>query len=124
MIGDPSASTALHEAREYISAAHEAAAVHDHHRQTHYARSAIDSAATTLIDNDATDRQVVAAHFFLAEGLALDGRPGQCGTDSIDIDSEALTLVEEDRRWLQTYLASARHRNARASTTHGYGRDL
>lgn len=64
---DPTARDALDEARSEILAAREAAEHGDHHRRAQYARSAIDSAATTLLDPSASEPEVVAARFFLHE---------------------------------------------------------
>lgn len=60
---EPTAREALDEARRDILAAQEAAQHGDRHRRTQYARSAIDSAATTLLDPSASEPEVVAARF-------------------------------------------------------------
>jgi hypothetical protein len=93
----PTAADALDEARVEINWARSAAADGDEYRRAQYARSAIDSAATTLLDPTATNRQVVAARFYLNEGLALDGRPNTCGADQIHTDEEAAALSEGDQ---------------------------
>lgn len=107
---DPTARDALDEARREIMAAREAAEHGDQHRRTQYARSAIDSAATTLLDPEASEPEVVAARFFLQEGLALDGRPNSCGADSIHTDEEVNSLSADQQAWLRGYLQSQRER--------------
>ena len=107
-IKEPTASEALAQARDDINEAREAFMRADGHRQAQCARSAIDSAATILVDPGATPREVVAAHSFLGDALALDGRPNTCGVESIDTEREASTLPPEDQKWLQNYLASRR----------------
>jgi hypothetical protein len=107
-IKEPTASEALAQARDDINEAREAFMRADAHRQAQCARSAIDSAATMLVDPRATPREVVAAHSFLREALALDGRPNTCGAESIDTVREASTLPPEDQQWLQIYLVSQR----------------
>ena len=107
-IKEPTASEALAQARDDINEAREAFMRADGHRQAQCARSAIDSAATMLVDPGATPREVVAAHSFLREALALDGRPNTCGAESVDTVREASTLPPEDQKWLQNYLASRR----------------
>lgn len=107
---DPTARDALDEARSEILAAREAAEHGDHHRRAQYARSAIDSAATTLLDPSASEPEVVAARFFLHEGLALDGRPNSCGADSIHTDEEVSALSADQQAWLRGYLQSQRER--------------
>lgn len=107
---DPTARDALDEARSEILAAREAAEHGDHHRRTQYARSAIDSAATTLLDPSASEPEVVAARFFLHEGLALDGRPNSCGADSIHTDEEVSALSADQQAWLRDYLQTQRER--------------
>lgn len=114
---DPTAADALDEARADITYARLAARHGDQDRRGQYARRAIDAAATTLLDPAATDRQVVAARFFLAEGLAQDGRTNACGADTIHTDEEARGLSEEDQRWLDEYLA---HRLAAQTQSHTY----
>jgi hypothetical protein len=98
---------ALAQARDDINEAREAFMRADGHRQAQCARSAIDSAATILVDPRATPREVVAAHSFLREALALDGRPNACGAECIDTVREASTLPLEDQKWLQTTLRRA-----------------
>lgn len=100
------AADALDEARTDITHARIAASDGDENRRGQYARWAIDAAATTLLDPSATARQVVAARFFLAEGLALDGRANACGADKIHTDDEARGLCKEDQCWLDEYLAN------------------
>ena len=107
---DPTARDALDEARSEILAAREAAEHGDHHRRAQYARSAIDSAATTLLDPSASEPEVVAARFFLHEGLALDGRPNSCGADSIHTDEEVSALSADQQAWLRDYLQTQRER--------------
>ena len=106
-IEEPTASEALAQARDDINEAREAFMRADGHRQAQCARSAIDSAATLLVDPRATPREVVAAHSFLREALALDGRPNTCGAESIDTVREASTLSPEDQKWLQMTLRRA-----------------
>ncbi|QIV79921.1 hypothetical protein [Mycolicibacterium frederiksbergense] len=110
MSTDPTARDALDEARREIIAAREAAEHGDEHRRTQYARSAIDSAATTLLDPSASKPEVVAARFFLQEGLALDGRANSCGADSIHTDEEVSALSEDQQTWLRNYLHTQRDR--------------
>lgn len=74
-IKEPTASAALAQARVDINEAREAFMRIDGHRQAQCARSAIDS--TVVVDPSATPLEVVAAHSFLREALALDCRPGQ-----------------------------------------------
>ena len=120
---DPTARNALDEARSEIIAAREAAEHGDHHRRTQYARSAIDSAATTLLDPSASEPEVVAARFFLHDGLALDGRPDSCGADSIHTDEEVSALSADQKAWLRDYLQTQREREpVRASHDVGLGR--
>ena len=107
---EPTAREALDEARRDITAAQEAAEHGDQHRRTQYARSAIDSAATTLLDPSASEPEVVAARFFLNEGLALDGRPNTCGADSIHTDEEVSALSADQQAWLRDYLQTQRER--------------
>jgi hypothetical protein len=116
-IKEPTASEALAQARDDINEAREAFMLADGHRQAQCARSAIDSAATTLGDPGATPREVVAAHSFLREALALDGRPNTCGAESIDTVREASTLPPEDQQWLQNCLASRRPTTQQSSAT-------
>jgi hypothetical protein len=47
----------------------------------------------------------VAAHGFLRDALALDGRPNTCGIQDVDTIGEASTLSPEDQKWLQDYLS-------------------
>ncbi len=105
---DPTPAEALDEARTDIRSAWDADDAGDAHRRHQYARSAIDSAAETLLDPGASDREVVAARYLLREGLSLDGQANSCGADSIDTDREANELSVEDRQWLQTYLGKRR----------------
>lgn len=111
---EPTAREALDEARFDITSARVARREGDALRQGQYARAAIDSAATTLLDPAATRREVVAARFFLRSGLALDGRANTCGDDSIHTDEEASGLSPEDQAWLQTYLQSRSHQDQRS----------
>ena len=105
-MSEPTPAEALDEARANITYARIAANDGDKYQCRQYAQSAIDAAATTLLDPAATARQVVAARSFLAEGLALDGRANACGADTIHTNEEAHCLCEEDQRWLDEYLAS------------------
>jgi hypothetical protein len=107
---EPTAREALDDARRDITAAHEAAQQGDQHRRTQYARAAIDSAATTLLDPSASEPEVVAARFFLNEGLALDGRANTCGADSIHTDEEVSALSAEQQAWLRDYLRTQQDR--------------
>ena len=99
-------ANALARAREDINRARNARDQRDDHRQVQYARSTIDEAATTLLDPTAAPREIVAAHRFLSEALALDGRPNTGGTELLNTDREAAALSEEDQRWLAGYLAA------------------
>lgn len=121
MMADPTPTAALDDARSDIISARLAAKAGDVVRREHWARAAIDAAATTLVDPTATARQVVAARFFLAEGLALDGRANTCGADSIHTDDETRCLCEDDQRWLDDYLAS-NHPAARSASDYSLGR--
>lgn len=121
MMADPNPTDALDDARSDIISARLAAVAGDAERREHWARAAIDAAATTLVDPTASARQVVAARFFLAEGLALDGRANACGADTIHTEEEARGLCEEDQRWLDDYLAN---RRATASASHDYSLGL
>ncbi|WP_088295400.1 hypothetical protein [Mycobacterium avium] len=107
---EPTAREALDEARRDIAAAREAARSGDEHRRAQYARSAIDSAATALLDPSASDPEVVAARFFLNEGLALDGRANTCGADAIHTDEEVSALSADQQAWLRDYLQTQRER--------------
>ena len=98
-IKEPTASAALAQARVDINEAREAFMRIDGHRQAQCARSAIDS--TVVVDPSATPREVVAAHSFLREALALDCRPNTWGTESIDTVHEASTLPLEGQNWHQ-----------------------
>ena len=118
---EPTASEALAHARDDINEAREAFMRSDGHRQAQYARSAINSATTILVDPGATPREVFAAHSFLREALALDGRPNTCGAESIDTVREASTLPPEDQTWLQNYLASRRPPTQQSSATADLG---
>ena len=120
-IEEPTGSEALAQARVDINEARAASKRADRHRQAQCARSAIDSATTILVDPDATPREVVAAHSFLREALALDGRPDTCGAESIDTVREASTLPPEDQKWLQNYLASRPPTTQRSSATADLG---
>lgn len=106
---DPTATEALDEARADITTAWQAAKAGDAHRRDQYAQSAIDSAATTLLDAGASEREIVAARYFLREGLSLEGQANSCGADSIDTEREASALSDEDRQWLDNYLGKRRH---------------
>jgi hypothetical protein len=106
-IKEPTASEALAQARDDTNEAREAFMRADGHRQAQCARSAIDSAATILVDAAAAPREVVAAHSFLRETLALDDRPNTCGAESIDTAREASTLPPEDQKWLRMTLRRA-----------------
>lgn len=101
---EPTAPEALRQAWDDINDAREAYMRADQHRQAQCARSAIDRAATILVDPNATRREVVAAHSFLREALALNGQPNTCGAESIDVLHEASTLSPDDQAWLQNYL--------------------
>jgi hypothetical protein len=57
----------------------------------------IDPAAAILADPRATPPEVVAAHSFLREALALDGRLNTCGAESIDTVREESTLPRKTR---------------------------
>jgi len=105
---EPTAAEALARARDDINEAREALMRAEGSRQAQCARSVIASATTILVDPGATRREVAAAHSFLREALALDGRPNTCGADSIDTLGEASALSAEDQKWLQNYLASRR----------------
>ena len=118
---DPTARAALDEARQEILAAREAAERGDRHRRTQYARSAIDSAATTLLDPSASQPEVVAARFFLHEGLALDGRANSCGADSIHTDEEVSALAPDQQAWLRDYLQTQRDRQPVDAGRHDAG---
>lgn len=111
MTVEPTAREALDEARFDITSAQQALCDGDDQRQAQYARAAIDSAATTLLDPSATHREVVAARFFLSTGLALDGRANTCGADSIHTDDEASGLTPADQLWLQNYLRTRGHQS-------------
>lgn len=121
MMTDPTPADALDDARADIISARIAAKSGDGDRREHWARAAIDAAATTLVDPSASARQVVAARFFLAEGLALDGRANTCGADTIHTEDEARGLCEDDQRWLDDYLAN---RPAAESLSHDYSLGL
>lgn len=103
MSTEPTAREALDAARDDITSARQAALSGDATRLAEYAMAAIDSAATTLLDPTATPPEVVAARFFLHEGLALDGRAEACGSDSIHTDEEAYALDADAQAWLQNY---------------------
>jgi hypothetical protein len=118
---EPTASEALAQARHDINEAREAFIRADGHRQAQCARSAIDCAATILVDPAATPREVVAAHSFLREALALDGRPNTCGAESIDTVREASTLPPEDQKWLKNYLDSSGPTTQQSSATADLG---
>src|SRR5882757_7778825 len=121
-IEEPTASEALAQARDDINEAREAFMRADGHRQAQCACAAIDSAATILVDPGATRREVVAAHSFLREALALDGRPNTCGAESIDTVGEASALPPEDQKWLQNYLlCTAAGFHARSARVNGSG---
>lgn len=110
MSTEPTAREALDDARRDITAARDAARRGDEHRRTQYARSAIDCAATTLLDPSASDSEVVAARFFLNEGLTLDGRANTCGADAIHTDEEISALSADQQAWLRDYLQTQRER--------------
>ncbi|MGV2581495.1 hypothetical protein [Mycobacterium avium] len=112
MSTEPTAREALDEARDDIIFARQAALIGDDARRAQYAMAAIDSAATTLLDPAATPPEVVAARFFLHEGLALDGRAGACGADSIHTEDEASALDADAQAWLQNYLSTQRDQPA------------
>lgn len=116
---EPTPADALDDARTDILQARMAARGGDEELREHYAQAAVDAAATTLIDPTSSARQVVAARFFLAEGLALEGRANACGADSIHTDEEARGLSDDDQRWLDEYLA-----NRAATQTHSYDYSL
>ena len=98
---ETAAGQALVQARNEINKARVAAAGGDTRRQGEYARAAIDYATTSLVDPAATQREVVAAHYFLSEALALDARGNTCGVELIDIEREASGLADEDQLWLR-----------------------
>jgi len=98
---ETAAGQALAQARNEINKARVAAAGGDTRRQGEYARAAIDYATTSLVDPAATQREVVAAHYFLSEALALDARGNTCGVELIDIEREASGLADEDQLWLR-----------------------
>jgi hypothetical protein len=104
---EPTADQALVRAHHELNEARAAAASGDARRQGEYARAAIDSATTSMVDPAATQREIVAAHFFLSEALALDGRGNTCGAELIDIEHEASALADDDRLWLQNIVRSA-----------------
>ena len=104
---ETAAGQALAQARNEINKARVAAAGGDTRRQGEYARAAIDYATTSLVDPAATQREVVAAHYFLSEALALDARGNTCGVELIDIEREASGLAEEDQLWLRKVLRTA-----------------
>ena len=93
---------ALAQARDEINKARVAAADGDTRRQGEYARAAIDYATTSLVDPAATQREVVAAHYFLSEA-----RGNTCGVELIDIEREASGLADEDQLWLRKVLRTA-----------------
>ena len=103
---EPTAAEALDEARRDIGLARTFDVEGDHYRRGQYARSAIDLAATSLLDPTASEREVVAARSFLKEALALDGRANAYGSDQIHTEDEAAALSEDDQRWLDDYLAN------------------
>ena len=98
---ETAAGQALAQARNEINKARVAAAGGDTRRQGEYARAAIDYATTSLVDPAATQHEVVAAHYFLSEALALDARGNTCGVELIDIEREASGLADEDQLWLR-----------------------
>ena len=104
---ETAAGQALAQARNEINKARVAAAGGDTRRQGEYARAAIDYATTSLVDPAATQREVVAAHYFLTEALALDARGNTCGFELIDIEREASGLADEDQLWLRKVLRTA-----------------
>jgi hypothetical protein len=104
MVEEPTASEALVHAWNELNEAREALARADGDRQAECARLAIDAAATVLADPAAAGREVVVAHCFLREALALDGRPNTCGVECIDTIDEVSSLSPEDQRWLPNYL--------------------
>jgi hypothetical protein len=104
---ETAAGQALAQARNEINKARVAAAGGDTRRQGEYARAAIDYATTSLVDPAATQREVVAAHYFLSEALALDARGNTCGVELIDIEREASGLADEDQLWLRKVLRTA-----------------
>ena len=103
---EPSAAEALDQTRTDIVLARTFDVEGDEYRRGQYARSAIDLAATTLVDPAATEREVVAARSFLKEALALDGRANAYGSDQIHTEEEAASLSEDDQRWLDDYFAN------------------
>lgn len=107
---DPTAREALDTARDVITVARQAALAGDDTLRARYAMAAIDSAATALLDPAASPPEVVAARFFLREGLALDGRAGTCGADSIHTEEESSVLDADAQAWLQSYLAASPRR--------------
>lgn len=107
-VNNPTPAQALAEARADVTAARDAANHGDRYRQGQYARAAIDAAATAILDPDSSQREIVAARFFLRESLGLDGRANDCGADSIDTEQESCGLSDEDREWLANYLNNRR----------------
>ena len=103
---DPTAAEALARARDDINQARDARSRSDAHRQSHYARSAIDLSATILLDPTAAAREIAAAHSFLIEALALDGRGNTCGAELVNTEQEAAALSDEDQHWLNDFLAT------------------
>jgi hypothetical protein len=101
---DSTVSEALAHAWTKLKEAREALARTDGDRQAECARLAIDAAATVLTDPAAVAREVVAAHCFLRDALALDGRSNTCGIEHIDTIDEISTLSPESQKWLQDYL--------------------
>ncbi|ASX03547.1 hypothetical protein [Mycobacterium intracellulare] len=114
MSSEPTAREALDAARDEITSARQAALSGNDSLRSEYAMAAIDSAATALLDPEATPPEVVAARFFLHEGLALDGRAGACGADSIHTEDEASALDADAQAWLQNYLLTQREQPAAA----------
>ncbi len=120
---EPTARDALDDARREILAARDAAEHGDQERRSQYARSAIDSAATTLLDPSASQPEVVAARFFLHEGLASTGDRIAVGADSIHTDEELKALSDDQQAWLRDYLRTQRERQpVRASYDISCGR--
>jgi hypothetical protein len=102
-------------ARHDINEAREAFMQADGHRQAQCARSAIDSAAAILVDAGANSREVVAAHSFLREARALDGRPHMCSAECADTVREASTLPPETRSGSRTTCCLLRLERLRAN---------
>ena len=115
----PTAAETLALARDDINEARDARGRSDAHRQSHYARAAIDLTATILLDPAATAREIVAAHSFLIEALAMDGRGNTCGAELVNTEQEAAALSDEDQHWLNDFLASRPQHRSRDKSDAG-----